>query len=115
DLSAPGSGSIIQNGKDVAEQIGGQIFIDTWGLVAPGDPKLAAEFAEKAASVSHDGNGKYGGKFIAACIAASFNEGNRIIDIIDTGYSWRTLDNKSGGVSEEVIILLLVYLHQSMK
>lgn len=102
-ISAPGSGSIIQNGKDVAEQIGGQIFIDTWGLVAPGDPKLAAEFAEKAASVSHDGNGKYGGKFIAACIAASFNEGNRIIDIIETGLSVIPSDSKYAEVVKDIV------------
>ncbi|ANE45173.1 crystallin [Paenibacillus swuensis] len=72
-IMAPQSGSIEQNGKAVAEQIGGQIFIDVWGLIAPGNPRLAAEYAEKIASVSHDGNGKYGGMFIAACIAAAFN------------------------------------------
>ncbi len=73
-IKAPHSGSVMQNGKTVAEQIGGQIFIDTWGLIAPGNPKLAAEYAEKAASVSHGGNGIYGGAFIAAAIAAAFAE-----------------------------------------
>ena len=34
-IPAPRSGSIAQNGKTMAEQIGGQIFIDAWGLVAP--------------------------------------------------------------------------------
>ena len=34
-IPAPDSGSIKQNGKIMAEQIGGQIFIDTWGLVNP--------------------------------------------------------------------------------
>ena len=71
-IPAPLSGSIAQNGAAVAEQIGGQIFIDTWGLVNPGDPRRAAAYGEKAASVSHDGNGKYGGMFVAACIAAAF-------------------------------------------
>ncbi|CAG7615616.1 ADP-ribosylglycohydrolase family protein [Paenibacillus allorhizosphaerae] len=83
-VMAPRSGSIAQNGHAVAEQIGGQIFIDVWGLIAPGNPKLAAEFAEKIASVSHDGNGKYGGMFIAACIAAAFVEKD-IRRIIETG------------------------------
>ncbi|SDX09140.1 ADP-ribosylglycohydrolase family protein [Paenibacillus sp. CF384] len=73
-IMAPRSGSIALNGSAVAEQIGGQIFIDAWGLIAPGNPKLAAHYAEKIASVSHDGNGKYGGMFIAACIAAAFVE-----------------------------------------
>jgi len=73
-IMAPRSGAVETNGKTVAEQIGGQIFIDVWGLIAPGQPRLAAEYAEKSASVSHDGNGKYGGMFIAACIAAAFVE-----------------------------------------
>lgn len=70
----PQSGSIAQNGSTMAEQIGGQIFIDTWGLVSPGNPELAVNLAEKAASVTHDGNGKYGGMFIAACISIAFIE-----------------------------------------
>ncbi|MDP2791890.1 MAG: ADP-ribosylglycohydrolase family protein [Rectinemataceae bacterium] len=71
-LAAPDSGSIATNGADVAEQIGGQIFVDTWGLVFPGDPRRAAEYAGMAASVSHDGNGLYGGQFIAAAISKAF-------------------------------------------
>ena len=85
-IMAPQSGSVEQNGADVAEQIGGQIFIDAWGLVAPGNPKLAAEYAEKAASVTHGGNGVYGGMFIAACISAAFIE-NEIEKIIVAGLS----------------------------
>ncbi|MCL2056695.1 MAG: ADP-ribosylglycohydrolase family protein [Oscillospiraceae bacterium] len=75
-IPAPRSGSVEQNGEEVAEQIGGQIFIDVWGLIAPGNPKLAAEYAGKMASVSHGGNGIYGGQFIAACIAAAFTQTN---------------------------------------
>ncbi|MEX2104568.1 MAG: ADP-ribosylglycohydrolase family protein [Bacilli bacterium] len=85
-ISAPRSGSIEQNGAEVAEQIGGQIFIDVWGLIAPGNPLLAAHYAEKIASVSHDGNGKYGGMFIAACIAAAFVERD-IASIVAEGLS----------------------------
>ncbi len=73
-IPAPRSGSIEQNGATVAEQIGGQIFIDPWGLVAPGNPELAAKLAEKAASVTHGGNGIYGGVFIACCISIAFVE-----------------------------------------
>ncbi len=71
-IPAPRSGSILQNGATIAEQIGGQIFIDTWGLVCPGQPALAAEYAAKAASVSHDGEGIYGGQYVAAAIALAF-------------------------------------------
>ncbi|REK75868.1 ADP-ribosylglycohydrolase family protein [Paenibacillus paeoniae] len=83
-VMAPRSGSIEQNGVAVAEQIGGQIFIDVWGMIAPGNPELAAEYAEKAASVSHDGEGIYGGRFIAAAIAAAYTAGS-IDEIIYAG------------------------------
>src|SRR4026208_1997791 len=73
-ISAPRSGSIALNGKVVAEQIGAQIFIDGWGLIAPGDPELAADLARRAASVSHDGEAIYGAQVIAALIAESFIE-----------------------------------------
>lgn len=85
-IKAPYSGSVELNGPAVAEQIGGQIFIDTWGLVIPGNYNLAAEYAKKAASVAHGRNGVYGGMFIAACISAAFNEQN-IEKIIEAGLS----------------------------
>ncbi len=83
-IEAPRSGSIEINGKIIAEQIGGQIFIDTWGLIFPGNPQKAAEYAMIAASVSHDGDGLYGAGFMAACIARAF-ETDDIEDIIITG------------------------------
>ena len=54
-IAAPQSGSMAHNGQVVAEQIGAQIFIDGWAMVAPGDPELAADFARRAASVSAPG------------------------------------------------------------
>ncbi len=72
-ISAPDSGSIKVNGKAIAEQIGGQIFIDSWGLVFPDDPEKAAEYAAMAASVSHDGNGIYGAVFVTALISMAFS------------------------------------------
>ncbi len=73
-IKAPDSGSIAVNGKVVAEQIGAQIFIDGWGMVCPGDPEQAAHFAGLAASVSHDGEAKYGAQVIAAMEAQAFVE-----------------------------------------
>ena len=73
-IPAPRSGSIELNGKIVAEQIGAQIFIDGWGMVAPGDPELAADLARRAASVSHDGEAIYGAQVIAAMEALAFVE-----------------------------------------
>ncbi|MBP5166366.1 MAG: ADP-ribosylglycohydrolase family protein, partial [Oscillospiraceae bacterium] len=86
-IKAPASGSMKQNGKTVAEQIGGQIFIDTWGLANPGNPARAAEYAARMASVSHDGEGIYGGMFIAACIAEAFVSED-INAIIEKGLSF---------------------------
>ncbi|MCP4180898.1 MAG: ADP-ribosylglycohydrolase family protein [bacterium] len=85
-IKPPFSGSIRQNGIKFAEDIGGQIFIDSWGLVCPGNVKMAAEYAEMAAIVSHEGNGVYGGKFIAGCIAKAFTTDD-IFEIIETGLS----------------------------
>ncbi len=81
-IKAPRSGSIAQNGKTIAEQIGGQIFIDTWGLICPGNPEKAAKLGEIAASVSHDGEGVYGARFLCAAIAEAFccNDIRRIIE-----------------------------------
>ncbi len=83
-IPAPQSGSIEQNGAALAEQIGGQIFIDTWGLVNPGNPKKAADFGQIAASVSHDGEGLWGARFFCAAIARAF-ETEDIYDIMETG------------------------------
>lgn len=101
-IMAPQSGSIEQNGSAVAEQIGGQIFIDVWGMIAPNKPVLAAEYAEKIASVSHDGNGKYGGMFIAACIAEAFNQKD-IEQLIETGLSVIPKDCEYARMTRDVV------------
>ena len=81
-IPAPQSGSRELNGKVVSEQIGAQIFIDGWGMVCPGDPELAADFARRAGSVSHDGEAIYGAQVIAAMEAQAFVESDldRLID-----------------------------------
>jgi ADP-ribosylglycohydrolase len=71
-ISAPASGSIAVNGQAVAEQIGAQIFIDGWAIVAPGNPALAARLAEQAARVSHDGAAVDAAKLWAAMEAEAF-------------------------------------------
>jgi ADP-ribosylglycohydrolase len=81
-IPAPHSGAIATNGKVVAEQIGSQIFIDGWAMVAPGDPALAADLARRASSVSHDGEAIYGAQVIAAMESQAFVERdlNKLID-----------------------------------
>ncbi|HTL51432.1 MAG TPA: ADP-ribosylglycohydrolase family protein, partial [Planctomycetota bacterium] len=85
-MAAPATGSMKYNGQVVAEQIGAQIFIDAWGMVAPGDPKLAADFAAKAGAVSHDGEAIYGAQVIAAIEAQAFVEQD-LNKLLDTGLS----------------------------
>ena len=81
-IPAPQSGSIAANGKTVAEQIGSQIFIDGWAMMAPNDPDLASELAIKAASVSHDGEAIYGAQVLAVMESLAFSESNldRLLD-----------------------------------
>src|SRR5918911_1426489 len=81
-VPAPRSGSIALNGQVVAEQIGSQIFIDGWAMVAPGDPELAADLARRAGSVSHDGEAIYGAQVVAAMESQAFVESdiNKLID-----------------------------------
>ncbi len=85
-VPAPKSGSIGLNGRIIAEQIGSQIFIDGWGMVAPGDPELAVDLARRAASVSHDGEGIYGAQVVAAMVALAFVESDLTV-LLDTAVS----------------------------
>lgn len=71
-VQSPESGSTRLNGKVVSEQIGAQIFIDAFGMVAPGNPGLAMELAEKAAGVSHDGEALIAAKVVAAMVSLAF-------------------------------------------
>lgn len=101
-IDAPESGSMKRNGKAIAEQIGGQIFIDTWGLVNPCNPKEAARYGEMAASVSHDGEGIYGARFMCACISKAF-EADTIDEVIEAGLNQIPKDSEYYKVCESVI------------
>lgn len=79
-VAAPESGSIRLNGPLVAEQIGAQIFIDGWAMLAPGQPEVAADIARRAAVVSHDGEAVLAAQALAAMEAAAFVE--RDIDLL---------------------------------
>ena len=91
-ISAPDSGSVKTNGRTVAEQIGAQIFIDGWALVAPGQPELAARLADAAATVSHDGEAVYAAKLWAAMEAEAFVSGD-VDHLLDTGLKFVPSDS----------------------
>ncbi|MDF1514832.1 MAG: ADP-ribosylglycohydrolase family protein [Anaerolineae bacterium] len=85
-IEAPDSGSMATNSQVVAEQIGAQIFIDGWAMMAPDDPPFAAELARRAASVSHDGEAIYGARVLAAMESQAFVEDD-LDKLLDTGLS----------------------------
>ncbi|GAB1484173.1 hypothetical protein MASR2M78_29900 [Treponema sp.] len=101
-MQAPDSGSIATNGEAIAEQIGGQIFIDTWGLVFPSDIQKAAHYGGMAASVSHDGNGIFGGRFISAAISKAFDTDN-VPSIIAAALSSIPADSEYARVVNAVV------------
>ena len=86
-IRAPLSGSMMTNGRMIAEQIGGQIFIDCWAYVAGYDPYLAKKLAIKAASVTHDGNGIQGAIFVAVAITLAYQR-NDIHEVLDEALSF---------------------------
>ncbi len=73
-LTPPRSGSIEVNGQVVAEQVGAQIFVEGFAMTCPGDPAGAAELAERAARVSHDGEAIHAARVVAALVAGAFTE-----------------------------------------
>ncbi len=73
-VKPPLSGSGEMNGMAIAEQIGSQIFIDTWAMCNPGNPARAADMARKAAIVSHDGIAVECAVYLAALEAMAFDE-----------------------------------------
>ncbi len=101
-VPAPQSGSIQQNGKTIAEQIGGQIFIDTWGLVNPCNIKRAADYGQAPASVSHDREGIWGASFFCACISKAF-ESSDIFEVIHAGLTQIPADSTYAAVVNTVL------------
>lgn len=100
-IPAPLSGAIRTNGKTVAEQIGAQIFIDGWALVAPGNPELASQLARAAGSVSHDGESVFAAQLWAAMEAEAFVSKD-VDHLLDTGLSMIPQDSLIARVVGEV-------------
>ena len=71
-VEAPLSGSAELNGRVVSEQVGAQIFCEGFAMTCPADPARAADLAQAAASVSHDGEALQAARMVAAMVAAAF-------------------------------------------
>ncbi|BCJ31633.1 ADP-ribosylglycohydrolase family protein [Actinocatenispora sera] len=85
-IAPPESGSIARNGTVVAEQVGAQIFVEGFALTCPGDPAGAADLAERAARVSHDGEAIHAARVVAALVAGAFtaDDMDRLLDEVMT-------------------------------
>lgn len=90
-IKAPQSGSIQLNGRSMAEQIGSEIFIDTWALANPCNPEQTAKMARRAASVSHDGVAIDAAVFLAVMESMAFEEKD-IDQLLDKGLTY--IDNE---------------------
>ncbi|WP_066714203.1 ADP-ribosylglycohydrolase family protein [Clostridium sp. Marseille-P299] len=101
-MEAPESGSAKVNGMEMAEQIGGQIFIDGFGFVAPGKPELACQLAEASARVTHDFDGVAGARFIAACIALAYVKSD-IKEIMEEALTFISKDGNYYKVVKEMM------------
>ena len=86
-IRAPKSGSIQLNGRSMAEQIGSEIFIDTWAMANPGNPERAAKMAREAASVSHDGIAVDAAVYLAVMESMAFVEKD-IDRLLDAGLAY---------------------------
>jgi ADP-ribosylglycohydrolase len=119
-LSALKSGSSTVNGKELSEQIGGQIFSDGWAYVAYDDVGLAVDLASKAASVSHDGEAIEGAKFVSAAISLAFTYKD-IFEVMNRALEHCDQQSEYVRVARDVIALsrrsehwerTLEYIHQ---
>ncbi len=86
----------------IGEAIGGQMKGEIWGLVCPGRPDLAAEYARRDGVVAHCDNGVYGEQFIAAMISAAFRESDPR-KLVEVGLSVIPGDCQYARVVREVI------------
>lgn len=98
-IKAPASGSLALNGQSMAEQIGAEIFIDTWALVNPANPVRTARMAREAASVSHDGIAVEAAVYLAVMESMAFVEKD-INRLLDAGLEYITNDQLKGLIGE---------------
>jgi len=82
-IKAPHSGSY---GNWFKDGLGAAIRSEIWACLAPGKPKLAADFAYEDACVDHVGDGIYAEQFLSALESAAFLE-NDINRLLDAGLS----------------------------
>ncbi len=75
------------NNSYYGESMGCPIRSEIWGMICPGYPELAADYAGKDASLDHFGNSVYAERFLSAIEAAAFVEDD-IDKLLQTGLSF---------------------------
>ncbi|MCE5198892.1 MAG: ADP-ribosylglycohydrolase family protein [Armatimonadota bacterium] len=81
------------NNSFYGESMGCPIRSEIWGMICPGNPELAADYAENDASLDHFGNSIHAERFLAAIEAAAFVE-NDICKLLDIGLSVIPADSR---------------------
>ncbi len=100
-IDAPRSGSIELNGAAVAQEIGAQIFIDSWAMIAPGQPDRAAYLADQAARVSHDGVAVHAAVLLAVMESLAFIESD-IDHLLDAGLRYIPADSELASMVTQI-------------
>jgi len=59
----------VRTGSPRAEWIAAQMRAEIWGMLAPGEPERAADYATRDASIFNTGNGLYAAQFVAILTA----------------------------------------------
>ncbi|MBO4548438.1 MAG: ADP-ribosylglycohydrolase family protein [Abditibacteriota bacterium] len=96
-ITPPASGD-----HEVGNAIGGQMKGEIWGLVCPGRPDLAAEYARRDGTVAHKEDGVYGEMFVAAMVSEAFVESD-VKKLIETGLSVIPRDSKYARMVRRVL------------
>lgn len=97
----PESGSAAVNGTVVAEQVGAQIFVEGFALTCPGDMAGAADLAERAARVSHDGEAIHAARVVAALVAGAFTT-EKMDDLLDAALALIPADSLIAQIHRDV-------------
>jgi ADP-ribosylglycohydrolase len=101
-IPADESGLSSRNGKELSEQIGGQIFSDGWAYIAYNNTDQAVRWAAQCSKISHDGEGVEGAKFVSAAISIAFSEID-ILNVIEKAKYYVSQDSQYGHLIDDIV------------
>ncbi len=98
-IHPPASGAF--NNRYYISGMGCPIRSEIWGCIAPGNPQLAADLAEKDGVLDHAGASVYAEQFLAAIEAAAFFE-NDLDTLVDIGLGVIPADCETAALINDV-------------